>query len=94
VQQLLQPEEAASLVKAALHSHDVRVLQELCRQLQQLRHLKSDAVRALVQEAVDVGSWDALRVMRSSLPGAVQVMQPGLVEGLLELRQLHGGTDT
>jgi hypothetical protein len=28
--------------------------------------------------------------MRSSLPGAVQVMGAGLVEGLQELRQLHG----
>jgi hypothetical protein len=94
VQQLLQPEQAASLVRAALHSRDMQILQAFCRQLQQLRQLKSDAVRALLQEAVDVGSWDALRVMRSSLPGAVQVMGAGLVEGLQEPRKLHGDCHT
>ncbi|WIA16044.1 hypothetical protein OEZ85_012773 [Tetradesmus obliquus] len=54
VQQLLQPEEAASLIRAALHSRNEECLQVFCEQLQQLRHLSREAVRALLQEAVDV----------------------------------------
>jgi hypothetical protein len=81
VQQLLQPEEAASLVTLALRSSNEELLQVLCEQLQALQLLPSDAVRGLLQEAVDLGAWGALRVMRSSLPGAVQVVKAGLVTG-------------
>jgi hypothetical protein len=95
VQQLLQPEEAATLVRAALHGNELngwrklQILQALCEQLQSLRHLSSDAVKALVQEAVELGAWDALRCMRSSLPGAMQVMEAGLVAGVEELLNLE-----
>jgi hypothetical protein len=87
--QQLQPAEAARVVKLALHSGDITVLQATCKQLQPLRLASTATVVALVQEAVDVGSWDVLRVMRSSLPGAVQVVQAGLVEGLQELLELE-----
>jgi hypothetical protein len=88
-QQLLQPEEAASLVRAALHSRNDKFLQVFCEQLQQLQLLPGDAVVALLQEAVELGAWGALRCMRCSLPGAVQVMEAGLVQGLQELISLH-----
>jgi hypothetical protein len=87
--QQLQPAEAVRVVKLALHSGDISILEAICQQLQPLRLASTATVVALVQEAVDLGSWDALRVLRSSLPGAVQVMGAGLVEGLQELLDLE-----
>jgi hypothetical protein len=84
IAQQLQPADTAQVAKLALHSGDSSVLQASCMQLQPLRLVTTATVQALVQEAVELGSWDGLRVMRSSLPGAVQVVQGGLVEGLQE----------